>query len=189
MTVTSTDIANQALQLMGQNEPAVTGVAPTFDDSKAGVALQSLYQPCVNTVARQFGWDFGRNVATLSTTGNTAPVGWTYEYLYPTNAVEVWQLVPTSLTDANDPVPYNWATGNALVGGIQKKVIWANLANAKVVYNNAPTEDTWDALFREAVVRLLASELAIALAGKPDTSTVLLESGSAFERLGEQHQD
>lgn len=189
MTVTSTDIANQALMMMGGNQPAVTGVAPTFDNSTVGKALQQLYAPCVATVARQFGWDMGRNVVTLTTSGNTAPPGWAYEYLYPTNGVEVWQLIPASLTDANDPIPYNWSVGNVLVGSTQTKVIWANLVSAKAVYNNNPSENLWDALFREAVVRLLASELAIAIGGKPDTATVLLESGNAFARIGETRQD
>lgn len=186
---TSTDIANQAIEMIGGNQPPVTGVAPTFDSSKAGVALQSLYAPAVASVARQFGWDFARNTATLTVSGNTAPVGWLYEYLYPSMGIELWQLVPASLTDANDPLPQNWAVGNAVVGATQTKVIWANLINAKAVFNNNPTEATWDPLFREAVVRLLASELAIALGGKPDTADFNLRSGAAFERLGEQRQD
>ena len=171
--------------LMGGNQPAVTGVAPTFDNSTAGKALQQLYAPCVATVARQFGWDFGRNVVTLTLSGNTAPVGWAYEYLYPTNGVEVWQLIPTSLTDANDPIPYNWSVGNVLVGATQTKVIWANLVSAKAVYNNNPTEDTWDPGFRESVVRLLASELALAIGGKPDAAQVLMQSGGAMEKIAE----
>ena len=87
MTVTSTDIANQAIQLMGDNQAPVTGVAPTFDDSTAGVALRYLYQPCIETVARQWGWDFSRNTVTMTLTPNAAPSPWTYEYIYPTNEI------------------------------------------------------------------------------------------------------
>lgn len=190
MPVTSQDVANQAIQLIGDNQPPIVGNAPSFDNSPAGVALQKLYTPCVNTVARQWGFDFARNTATLALSGNPAPGGWTFEYLYPANGVQVWQLMPTPpFADPNNPLPVNWNVGNAVVSAVQTKVIWSNLANAQAVYNNVPTESTWDALFREAVVRLLASELAMAIAGRPDTASELLQSGAAFETAGEARPD
>lgn len=180
MTVTSNDVANQAIQIIGDNQPAVTGLAPTFDSSPAGVALAKLYAPCVATVARQWEWDFARKTSALALSGGTAPFPWNLEYLYPTNGIEVWQLLDPALADLNNPLPVNFVVGNALVSAVQKKVIWTNLVNALAVYNNNPTEDTWDALFREAVVRLLASELAMALEGKPDTAQAYLESAQGF---------
>ena len=189
MTVTSNDVANEALQYIGDNMPPVTGVAPTFDNSPAGLALQKLYVPAVQTVGRQWGWDFARNIVSLTASGNTPPVGWAYEYLYPSNGIEVWQLIPATITDANNPTPVTWSVGNTLVSAVQTKVIWSNLATAKAAYNNNPNESTWDPIFREAVVRLLASELAMAISGKPDTSQALLESGAAFESLGEGRPD
>lgn len=185
MTVTSNAIANQALQLAGSNIPPVTGQAPTFDTSAAGQALAALYGTCVRTVAKQFAWDFARAVVALALTGNTAPIGWSYEYAYPTYAVEIWQVAAASLVDVNNPLPTNWDVGNSQVGGVQTKVIWSNQVSAQAVVNNAPSESTWDALFREAVVRLLASELAMALFARPDTSESMLQSGAAFESLGE----
>ncbi len=183
---TSTDVANQAIQMIGDNQLPVTGVDPTWDDSAAGVALQKLYGPCVATVGDQFGWDFQRNTASLTLSGNVAPVPWSFEYIYPTNGVDVWQLMPAVIADANNPLPINWNVANTLVGGVQTKVIQTNQASAKAVYNNSPTENTWDPLFREAVARLLASELAMAIAGKPDVAEAYLSSGAAFESLGER---
>lgn len=185
MTTTSNGIANRALNLMGGNLPPVQGNAPMFDSSAAGVALQSLYAPAVQTVFKQYGFDFTRNVFTLSLTGNTAPMGFAFEYAYPPAAIEIWQIQPATLADVNNPLPQNWMIGNALVGGAQTKVIWSNLASAQAVLNNAPIEATWDVEVAEAVSRLLASELAMALFGKPDASQALLESGSAFETLAE----
>lgn len=182
---TSTDIANQALQFMGGNQPPVTGVAPTFDNSASGIALQKLYTPCVQTVARQFQFDFARNTAALTLSGNPAPFPWAFEYIYPTNGVQVWQVMPMALSDLNNPLPINWDVANSIVAGVQRRVIHTNLAAAQVVYNNAPGENAWDSLFREAVVRLLASELAMALAGKPDAAQQYLESGGAFESAAE----
>ncbi len=103
--------------------------------------------------------------------------------------MEVWQLVPATLTDPNNPVPITWNVGNALVSSVQTKVIWTNLASAHAYYNNNPTENVWDPLFREAVVRLLGSELSIALNGRPDTAEGLLNSGAAFENIGEARPD
>ena len=185
MPLTSNDVANQAIALVGDNIPPVTGFAQTFDASAAGVALSKLYTPCYQTVAKQFNWDFTRNVFALSTTGNTPPLGWAYEYSYPAAAIEIMQIQPATLADANNPLPQNWVIGNAVVAGAQAKVIWSNLANAQAVMNNAPSETTWDVGFREAMVRLLASELSLALFGKPDTSQGYLESGSAFESVAE----
>jgi hypothetical protein len=149
---TSNNIANQAIQLIGDNQPEVSGLAPNFDNSPAGIALQVWYYPCVQTVARQFEFDFARSNVALATSGNVAPYPWSYEYVYPANAVEIWQLLPPAQTDPNDPLPVNWTVGNTLVSGNQQRVIWSNLQNALANVNNAPDENSWDSLFREATV-------------------------------------
>ena len=186
---TSTDIVNEALQLIGDNQPPVTGVAPGFDTSTAGKAAALLYGSVVAAVGRQFEWDFARKTVALALTANTAPYPWTYEYSYPSNGIEVWQLLPGSETDPNNPLPYNFAVGNAIVSGAQARVIWTNLASAYCTYNNNPNENTWDALFHQAVVRLLASGLSMALAGKPDLANLMIQSGAAFETIGEQRDN
>lgn len=189
MAVTSTDIVNQALMLIGDNMPKVTGAYPAFDTSTAGKAANLLYGPAVQTVGRQFGWDFARRTVLLTTTGNAAPFPWAFEYTYPADGIEIWQLLPATLSDPNNPLPIRWSVGNVIVGSTLTKVIWTNLATAHANYNNNPGESMWDPLFREALVRLLASELAMAVAGKPDTAQGLLESGAAFETLGESRPD
>lgn len=182
MPVTSNDIVNQALQMMGDNAPTVTGNAPGFDSSPAGKAAALLYGPAVAFVAREWEWDFARTTLALVPSGNVAPVPWAFEYLYPAGAVQVWQLRPAVVADANDPQPTTWVRANAIVAGAQAPVIQTNLAGAIAIYNNNPTPDVWDPGFREAVMRLLASEFATALAGRPDTASLLLQSsGSAAD--------
>ncbi len=185
MTVTSNTIANQAVQLMGGNQPAVSGMAPTFDSSTNGKALQNLYAPTVAAVARQYEWGFARTVNALVVTGNAAPFPWAYEYSYPAQCVQIWQLAPAALADPNDPLPINWIDGSNLVGGTQSRVIWTNQANAQAIFNANPAESTWDALFRQAVVELLARVLSLATAGKPDLAQSLLESSSGFTQIAE----
>ena len=188
MAVTSNTIANQAIQLIGDNQPAVVGQAPTFDQSAAGQALQVWYAPCVATVARQFGWDFARNTVALTPTGNAPPFPWAYEYSYP-GTIELWQLLPPTLADPNNPTPVNWNVGNNVVSGAATRVVWTNLQGALGVYNSNPPESAWDALFRETVVRLLGSVLAAAVEGKPETAQALLQSSGAFESIGEGRPD
>lgn len=192
MTTTSTDIVNQAIQLIGDDQPLVTGASPNFDTSVAGKAAKLLYPLAVNAVARQSGWDFARKQATLVPSGNVAPfpLGYLAEYLYPTNGIQLWQVIPAVVSDANNPAPINWTVGNAQVSAVQTKVIWCNETTPpRAIYNNNPAENLWDALFQQAVVRLLASAMAMAVAGKPDLAQSMLESGSAFEGLGERRQD
>jgi len=188
-TLTSQIVANNALQLIGDNQPLVSAGAPNFDQSPAGVALQQLYAPTVATVMRQFGWDMARNTQPLVATGNVAPFPWGHEYTYPANCLEVLQVLPPSVTDPNNPLPANWSVGNDVVSGAQVKVIFSNLAAALVVYNNGPAENTWDPLFTEAVVRMLASKLSMAIGGRSDTAQALLQSGSAMEQIAESRGD
>lgn len=186
--LTSTDVANQALELIGDNETSVTGVYPNFNSSNpsaASIALNLLYGTVVGTIARQFEWDFARAEAPLVLSGNTAPAQWTYEYLYPANAAKVWQLKPSVIVDPNNPIPVRYARANAIVSLIQVSVIWTNLQNAVAVFNNNPIESVWPQDFTQAVVRLLASQVATALAGRPDTATMMFETGSSFESIAE----
>jgi hypothetical protein len=185
MTVTSNDIANQAIQYIGDNQPPITGVAPTFDSSTAGVACSKFYTAVVQTIGRKFAWEFTRATLSLALTGNVAPQGYLFEYAYPASAIEIWQLLPATVVDTNNPLPQTWSIGNSVVGGTQSKVIWTNVAGALAVCNNMPSENTWDSLFRESVVRLLASVMAMALAGKPDAAQAYLDSAGQFEQVAE----
>ena len=181
----ATDIVNQAILYIGDNQKPVTGSYPNFDSSVAGVVASILYAPCVQTVMKQYGWDFGRTVKALTASGNAAPLPWSQEYLYPADGLEIRQLLPPSLSDPNNPAPIEWTIANVLVSAVPTKIIWTNQATASAVYSNFPPPSVWDVGFREAVARLLASEMAMAISGKPDVSEKTLESAGAFEGAGE----
>lgn len=185
MPVTDADIVNQALFMMSDKVPPVTGTAPTFDDSVAGKAAARLYAPAVATIARSYEWDMARREIALTLSGNPTPaLSFAFEYLYPANGIEIWQ-VRAPVVDKFNPVPVNYTVGNTLIGSTQKKVIWTDVAGALGIYNNNPTPDVWDAGFREAVVRLLASEFATALAGRIETSTALLETSGGMRNMAQ----
>lgn len=189
MPVTSNDIANQAITQMGDNQPLVVGNAPNFDSSAAGKALKQIYAPTVAAVARSFEWDFARRTEPLVASGNVAPVPWSREYLYPTNGVQVWQLMPSVVVDPNDPIPVNFVEANAVVGATVTKVIHTDLSPALAVFNVNPNENVWDALFRQSVVELLARALSLALAGKPDLADSLLQSYGTFSQVAAGRQN
>lgn len=188
MPVTSTDIVNQAIMLIGDNQQLITGSAPFFDDSAAGIAASQLYTPCIQTVGRQFGWDFSRNTVSLILSGNIAPLPWLYEYLYPSNGVEIRQLIPSAIIDQYNPLPLTWSVANNVVSGVPTRVIQTNSIAPLAVYSNQPGENTWDSLFREAVVRLLASEMAVAINGRPDTARDMYSSSAQMEQIGESRE-
>lgn len=173
---TSNTVANQAIFLIGGNSPPVSGFAPNFDNSAAGKALASIYVPTVQAVQRQFGWDASRRQVALVASGNPGPFlagQFALEFLYPGNGIEVWEVQPATPSDKNDPLPYNSTVGNTLVNGVQTKVIWTDVVAPVAIYNNQPTEAVWDSLFTEAVVRAIASKLAEALSGRPETASLL----------------
>lgn len=190
-TTTAVGVVNQAIQLIGNDQPPVTGSYPNFDSSPAGQAAAQLYGPAVRTVARQFGWDFARNFVVLTATGNTPPVGWSYEYGYPQFGVEILQLMPPTIADPNNPLPLEWNIGSAPLSSVPTKVIWTNQAGTLAVFTNAQLNNpaTWDPLFREAAVRLLASEMAVAVAGKQDTGRDLLGQAGEFTQNGAGRPD
>lgn len=181
------DIANRAAVLMGgfnSNTP-MTGIPPNFDGTPTGIVAGAAYGGVVQTVGKQFGWDFARQQATLAASGGAPPWWYDFEYLYPTNGIEIRQVVSaTAPADPNDPRPIRWTVGTTIIAGVNKKVIWTNLANALGVISGQPSEGTWDSLFTEEVIRLLASELAMGAAGRPETSQIEYERSGQIATVG-----
>lgn len=299
---TPADIVNQAVQLVAgyDNQSPVTGSPPYFDQSVVGLAAGIIYNNVVQAVTRQLAPEFARTVTTdLELSANTPPLGFNYEYLYPTDGAQLLQVIPATFADENDPRPVDWTVGNAVVpyttatgtitfpsnptngshlllngvswefvsgspvgnqtqiGGTlaftiatlvnnlndsvdpdlsvatysqtangemtitygtpgpagnaytlsadspyevsaatllggsdtELKVIWANEADAQAVYTSQPNEGIWDALFTQTVIRMLASELQMALAARPETSEAQLKGAMAFAQGADSKVD
>lgn len=188
------DIVNRAAVLIGgfNNQAPVTGIPPAFDSTALGIAAGVAYGGVVQTVGKQFGWDFARNIVALTPTGNAPPWGWSNEYAYPSNGIEIRQVLQSDAaeiaSDWNNPAPTRWQVANNSVGGIVTKVIWCNLASANAVISNQPQESLWDPLFVEAVVRLLASELAMGVAGRPESGQLEIDRAQAALGVGKTRE-
>jgi hypothetical protein len=187
---TSTQVVNEALNYIGYDGPAVSGVAPNFDSSNPGQIAQNVYAAAVAAAGRMNNWDFPRTFARLGLSGNNAPWPWAYEYDYPANCVEIWQITPLSgPSDPNNPIPVTWARGIAQVSNVQSSVIWTDQQYACAFFNGNPLEATWDALFRALVVRYLASAFAMANLGKPDVAQSYFDSVGGMLQIGAARTD
>jgi hypothetical protein len=184
------DIVNRAIVLMGgfdSNTP-LTGTPETnFNGTPLGIAAAVIYGDVVQTVGKQFGWDFSRNVVTLVGTGNPPPFNFAFEYLYPTSGIQVRQIM-LPMNDPFNPIPVTWTIGNTTIAGIVTKVIWTSAAAALAVITGQPQESLWDPLFVEAVVRGIASALGMGAAGRPETAQLELERSGAILAVGKTKQ-
>jgi hypothetical protein len=181
---TAADIVNRALQEIAA-QATVTGVNPTFDGSAAGNAAGILYNGVVATILREQDWEFARREGIgLTLTGNPPLAGWGFEYAYPSDCIRLLQVMPSTFTP-NDPQPVRWSVGEDVVSGSPAKVILTDQASAGATYiSNTMPETLWDSIFTEAVVRMLASELAMALGGRPDFSEKMLQISGGLVQSG-----
>lgn len=178
--MTPVDLVNRALEEIG-DQVSVTSVFPS-DGSPAANAANVLYYAAVDMVVRESHWDAARTTVILAkATGGTVPLPWGFEYLYPADCVQIRQIFPTTF-DPLDPQPIRWAV--SIDRGLNKKTVLALVDNALAVYSLRPTEDEMDPILREAIVKTLASSLAMALAGRPDYAKSLLEQSFQTTQIG-----
>lgn len=179
---TPADIVNRALAQIAARY-TVTGSLPTFDGSAAGLAAGILYTPAWKMLLREQDAEFSRLTVTLTVTTTIYP--WSNAYLYPSDCLKIRSVVPT-VWDQNDPAAVRWSEQDAVIATVPTRIILTNIAAAKLVYTTSNvTEDMWDFSFQEAMVRLLGSELAMALAGRPDLSRVMLGQAGSVLQSGE----
>lgn len=180
---TSTSICNRAIaQAVGQY--TLTGFPPDFDNSTAANACNLLYAPCWQMLLRDQDTEFSRLTAAL-TAGGTPSNQWSNAYLYPLDCLKIRTVQPATWI-SYDPQPVRWSEQNQIIATVATRVILCNVQNAKLVYTTSNiTEAVWDFSFQEAVVRLLASELSLAIAGRPDLSRVLLGQAGNILQSGE----
>jgi hypothetical protein len=175
---TPLDIVNQALDFVA----AQTQIT-SFAQVPIGPAAEVIYAPTVQLVLRQNNPDFARFQVPLVVSPSVPPYGWMFAYVYPADCLFARQVAPLPGTyNMFDPQPIRGLVYFANPG----KLIATNLANAILVYTTSlVTENEWDALFTQSVVRQLANPLAMAVAGRPDFAKELLETAARYEQMAE----
>lgn len=188
------DIINRALEFSG-GQVQITGTNPTFDGTPAGNAAGVLYSPAVQLLLRELDPDFARTAASLSAQANGTLIAltkWTQEYTYPATSLRLRQIRPAKASyDALDPQPILADVAfDPLSSGGPAKVILTNTASAIAVFTtSAVTEAQFDAAFAEALARLLANPMSMALAGRPDYARELLDQADKFAQRAELSEE
>jgi hypothetical protein len=183
---TTLSVVNEALGEISA-QYTVTGTLPDFDGSPAGVAAGLYYQPVIDLVLREQDWEFSRLTAPLSPSGIAVVAPFTSSWAYPSDCVRVRQLAPAAW-NVNDPQPVRWSVQD----NSDTRVIFSTLpqtvpptAYPNIVYSsNNVTVAQWDAIFKEAFVRMLASVTALALGGRPDLAREKLKEGGELIQTG-----
>ena len=187
MPQNSVNVVNEALNFIASQ----TQITSLTDGSAAANAATVLYAPTVQLMLRELDPDFARIVNPLAIAAGTPPPPWTYQFAYPGDCLRMRQVRPPangagSLADPNNPYPVKANVGVATVATVLTKVIWSNQQNALGVYTSSNvTEAIWDAVFTDAVVRRLASPLAMALSGRPDFAREILETSAQVAATAE----
>lgn len=168
----SVDIVNRALaQIASQQKiSAFVGTSPEQ------IAASTLYVGAWQLMAREMSPEFARSEGVaLVPFGAVLPPHWSQCYSYPDDCLRLLQVLPPTY-DIDDPQPVPWSVGNI---GAANHVIMTNQAGALATFiTTLITEDQWDQTFTEAVVRYLASELAMPIGGRPDFARQkLVEAG------------
>lgn len=176
--ISSTAVVNAALEQIA----AQTQITSLNDGSPAASAASVVYVPTVQLMLRELDPDFARMTVALAIAAGTPPPPWAVQYTYPADCIRVRNVRPPAsgtgaLDDPNNPRPIR--SNIAFQDGV--KIIMTNQVNALAVYTtSAVTEIDWDAAFADTVVRRLANPLAMALSGRPDFATQLLQTAAAM---------
>lgn len=181
---TAASIVNQSLQQIGAQAQYVSGAIGTWSVTTAGQAAATLYQPTVNLLLREMDPEFARTVATLAASAATPAFPFTNAYTYPTDCQRIRQVWPSTYNTL-DPQPSLWSEQDAIVAAVHTRVIFTSFGSAMLTYTTSNvTEDEFDPIYQEVLVRLLASELVIAIGGRPDLSKEKLGESGEIARSG-----
>ena len=161
----STQLVNRAL--------AHIGITHRLDDLSTNERVEAeqarlIYADVVDAVLRAFPWPFATKYAQpVLVTGETDdPTNddWVFAYRVPTDMVFLRRMVKTDEQKGRyvDHVPAAFRIGRDTNGGL----IYTNLEDATIEYTFRPTcaATAGDALFRDAMTWLLASEFAPSMA-------------------------
>jgi hypothetical protein len=201
---TIADVCNRAVAQLAEipSTTPVIGITPPVGDSIAAAnAASILYEPTYLALLRHNDWEFTRKTAPLTlllTALAPAPPHylmpfppWRYEYAYPADCIRLRQLRDTPPQymggEQLEPLPTRFQLMDEDRAGVvtaPTKVILADLENPLAIYTaNIADPSLWDCGFAEAMVRALASVLALTLAGRPDFAREKLGEAASFTSI------
>lgn len=184
------DMINVALGRIGYK----LRVGSLYEGSFAAKKALDIYAQTRDEILRQNDWGFAeRDIALVllksapigggyipPAVWNPAvnpPIGYLFEYTYPSDCLKVRVIKPTPLFSPNmDPQPHNWTIANDKNFNPPQKVILCNVANALMTYTGQVTDPaTWENDFVELFAAALGRRLA------PTLSTMDVEKMEASD--------
>lgn len=167
---TQLDIAREALAQVGTRSK----ITSLTDGSAEAQYVNLLYNPIRDFLLTEGDYDF--SMASIGPTlSGFAPAPWIYAYAYPTGALRIRQLIPTTFSFV-DPKPVEW---NIYAQGANRLIL-ARVPIADILYTAPVGEAMWDPMFEQSFVRMLASALAFALENRIEASKQKLEEALSF---------
>jgi len=167
---TSLDLCKQALASIGSRST----ISALNDGSTEANYCTLLYAPLRDFLLREGDYDFAMKSVTAAASGvATAP--WIQSYTYPSGAIRIRQLIPTTYNPL-DPRPVEWNIFNA--AGVRHIVSKQTVSS--ILYTFGDVEAVMDSIFSESLVRLLGSGLAFALTNRIEASDKELKEAMTF---------
>lgn len=166
------EVAREALAQIGTRSK----IASLDDGSAEAQYINLLYGPIRDFLLVDGDYDFALTHVGLVAITTPPPFPWAVAYEYPVGAeaLRIRQLIPENY-DPLDPRPVEWN----ITGGTGH-FIYASRPIVRALITFRATEDLWDAMFRQSMVRMLASALAFALENRIEASKVKLDEALGF---------
>lgn len=163
MSTTDTNICNQALGRLGQEQ-----ILAITDAGVAGRACQLFYEMTRDEVLRSHRWNFATSRVALTQYVDAPVFGWTYAYVLPSDFIRALEV-----NDSEDGLGDPWA--------IESGKLLTDQGSVNLVYIRREVDVAkWDPIFCEAVSLKLAAKLATVLRG---SSAQIPDLVSEYERV------
>lgn len=185
MAVTTTDITNRALQLIGTRTTIASLAESSNEAVQANLVFTAIRDWCLGAV----NWNFARKTLKLTLLKQVAnpPVApwasasvsppWMFEYQFPVDALKI-QYVTNSDINVGSTAwigePKRFVVAIDTITAVEQRVILTNEGSAVAVYTQAVTDPTeWPWMFERFMVAALAWTLAPTLSSDKELTQYL----------------
>ena len=140
----------------------------TIDDPSTEAQMCARYYPhCLSLMLDDYTWQFTKRIVDLALLGtNERSPEWSYAYALPDDCSQPLRLMPSAPT-VTDATLWRDPTDMALPRWweqfiVENGALYTNIADARLEYScDAADESVFPPMFREALRKLLAANLAI----------------------------
>ena len=168
--MTSTDICNMALSMIGQGR-----IHDLDEESEQARQCKVYYDHIRKTLLSNFTWGFAHRFKRLVKVEGTFPK-WEYAYAYPENCLAVHMVYDQSEDQIKDDIYTEYDTASIDDG---RKIILCDFPHAVCDYTaNVTNADMFPTVFVTALAQFIAASLAIPLSGSSTLANYYQQSGN-----------